>query len=98
MVMPKKREQPSQQPFQSAQWDVLRLLDERFISAIFPNIPALKALPAQEAQIGARRAFAEARGASEIDVAMRRRGLVQVLSRARAYTPFSRSRARPKLI
>src|SRR5271166_801164 len=69
--------------------DPTKAVDQRFIGGAFKSDPALKALASHEAQALATRASAEARGFSEVDKALRARGLVQNMTRARGYTPFS---------
>jgi hypothetical protein len=76
----------------------LRAVEERMIERLFSGAPAIRPLLPREAAVAARKALASARGAKEVDTAMRQRGLVRGLSRARAYTPFSHSLGLPKLI
>src|SRR5438128_2616923 len=76
----------------------IRALEERLMERGFGGLPAIRPLPPAEAHVAARKELAVARGAKEIDAAMRERGLVRGLARARAYTPFAHTRGRPKLI
>lgn len=66
-------------------------IEEMFVSAAFVGNPALKALTPEEAQIVANRMFKAAPGSKEVDEALRRRGLIGMLTRARAFTPFSKA-------
>ena len=63
--------------------------DQRFIAAAFSSDPVLRALSPHEARAMASRAVKEARGFAEVDRALRARGLVSNVTRARGYTPFS---------
>ena len=74
------------------------VIETRFIAAAFSGVPAVRALTPEESQICARRMLADAKGAKEIDNAMRQRGLVGMVSRARAYTPHSRTRGCTKTV
>jgi hypothetical protein len=73
-------------------------IDARFICCAFPSATAIKALTPEEAGLVARRMLGSARGAKEIDREMRKRGLLPMAARARAYSPFSKSRASLKLV
>jgi hypothetical protein len=76
----------------------LRAIEERLFARLFAGAPAVRALPHDQAQVAARKALAAARGAKEIEAAMRERGLVRGLGRARGYAPFSYSQGQPKMI
>jgi hypothetical protein len=70
----------------------------RLLAAYFPGVPAAKRLTPEEAQIVARRMVENAKGAQEIDQAMRKRKLIGMASRAVAYSPFSKARGGCKLV
>lgn len=59
---------------------------------------SIKALPVEHAQLVARRALGEARGAPEISQGLAARGLVRGIDRARAFTAFSHTLANTKTI
>jgi len=69
--------------------DPTKAIEQRFLSSAFTSHPALRALSLEDARTLAIRATKEARGASEVDNALRGRGLVSNVTRARGYTPFS---------
>jgi len=71
-------------------------IEERFIASAFSNVPAIHALKREEAQVCARKLLGDSKGSVEIDQAMRKLGLVGMVSRARAYAPFSKTRGCPK--
>jgi hypothetical protein len=76
----------------------LRALEETLLERFFAGVPAIRPLPPAQAHAAARKQLAEARGAREIEAALRERGLVRGLARARAYAPFAHTLGRPKLI
>ncbi len=59
---------------------------------------SIKALPAEHAQLVARRMLGETRGVPEITEGLAKRGLVRSISRARAYTAFSHTLASTKTV
>lgn len=59
---------------------------------------SIKALPVEHAQLVARRALGEARGATEITQGLAKRGLLRGTDRARAFTAFSHTLANTKTI
>ena len=77
--------------------DWILVIRDRFVSESF-NDPVVRALPPDDSKIMARRAMKEARGMHEVDAAMKKRGLVAMVERARGYTPFSKVLARPKTV
>jgi hypothetical protein len=72
------------------------LVVTRLIQIALPGASAIKALTAEESQIVARHLLTDAKGMKEVDLAMRRHGLVGMPSRARSYAPFSKTRGRTK--
>jgi hypothetical protein len=69
--------------------DPTKTIEQRFLNSAYKSHPALRALSFEDAQALAIRATKEARGAKEVDNALRKRGLVSNVTRARGYTPFS---------
>jgi hypothetical protein len=69
--------------------DPTKEAEQRFLAGAFKTDAAVKALSHQEAGALASRAVKEARGFAEVDHALRSRGLVSNMTRARGYTPFS---------
>jgi hypothetical protein len=78
--------------------EVLRSIEQRLVSAAYQGHIAVRAYGLEESQIAARKQFVKARGATEIDAAMRQRGLLRMANRARTYAPFSKVLGRPKVI
>jgi hypothetical protein len=78
--------------------DWIRQLQERFVAESLSGSPAIRPLPAEEAQAHAARALKETRGAKEVDEAIRGRGLAPMVVRARAYAPFSYTTGRVRMV
>jgi hypothetical protein len=73
-------------------------IQDRFLQTAFSWNPAVRAHTAEESQIIARDLMSKALGVQEIEAAMRQRGLLSMLTRAKAFSPFSRSAAAPRVL
>jgi hypothetical protein len=78
--------------------DPTSVIQDRFLQAAFTSNPAVRAHSAEESQIIARDLMSKALGAREIEAAMRQRGLLSMPTRAKAFSPFSRKAAAPRLL
>jgi hypothetical protein len=78
--------------------DPTSTIQDRLLQATFTFNPAVRAHTAEESQIIARDLMSKARGIKEIEAAMRQRGLLSMPTRAKAFSPFSRKAAAPRLL
>jgi hypothetical protein len=78
--------------------DWIAKLQERFLAERYSGSAAVRVLPAEESQLHASQVMKETRGATEVDGALRARGLAPMITRARAYLPFSRNTARVRMV
>jgi hypothetical protein len=78
--------------------DAISTVQDQFLQAAFSGNPAVRGHNSEESQLIARRLLTAALGAREIEEAMRQRGLLSMLTRAKAYSPFSRKAAGPRVI
>jgi hypothetical protein len=78
--------------------ELTRLLVSRAAAACGGGMRSIKALPSEHAELVARRAVAESRGAPEIMKGLAERGLVRSFDRAKAFTAFSHTLANTKTV
>ena len=78
--------------------DPINTIQERFLQATFTSNPALRAHNPEESLIIARNLLSKALGVREIEAAMRQRGLLSMITRAKAFSPFSRKAAAPRVL
>jgi hypothetical protein len=78
--------------------DQTSTIQDRLVQATFAYNPAVRAHTAEESQIIARDLMSKARGIKEIEAAMRQRCLLSMPTRAKAFSPFSRKAAAPRLL
>jgi hypothetical protein len=78
--------------------DPISTIQDRFLQAAFSSNPALRGHSSEESQLIARNLLSKMRGVREIEAEMRQRGLISTLTRAKAYSPFSRKAVGPRVI
>jgi hypothetical protein len=78
--------------------DATGTIQDRLLHATFTSNPAVRAHNAEESQIIARDLMSKALGIREIEAAMRQRGLLSMLTRAKAFSPFSRKASAPRVL
>jgi hypothetical protein len=78
--------------------DPTATVQERLLQAAFSHSPAVRAHSAEESRIMARNLLSKALGVREIEAAMRQRGLLSMLTRAKAFSPFSHKAAAPRVV
>lgn len=78
--------------------DAINTIQDRFLQAAFGGNPALRGHNSEESQLIARNLLSKALGIQEIEAAMRQRGLLSTLTRAKAFSPFSRKAVGPRTI
>ena len=78
--------------------DAISTLQDRFLQAAFNGNPAVRGHNSEESLLIARNLLSKAPGVREIEAAMRQRGLLSNLTRAKAFSPFSRKAVGPRVI
>lgn len=78
--------------------DTISTVQDRFLQAAFSGNPAVRGHSTEESLLIARRLLSKAPGARDIEAAMRQQGLLSMLTRAKAFSPFSRKAAGPRVI
>jgi hypothetical protein len=78
--------------------DAISTVQDRFLHAAFSGNPAVRGHNSEESQLIARRLLLTAPGSTQITDALRQRGLLSMMTRVKAYSPFSRKLAGPSTI